>query len=124
MKSPDLTGIQREFRHVRMSRHDAFAKRFFERLDQIALVKRPKGRGDGQRASGILIDRMTLRAVGSRECAPSHCVGINPDRRARADHTKNVIQTDRNCHPFSRRKIGRIGIIGMHGSPCRSQFAV
>lgn len=30
MKSPDLAGIQPEFRHVRMSRHDAFAKRFFE----------------------------------------------------------------------------------------------
>jgi hypothetical protein len=43
----DLPGVQPEFGHARMTRHNSFAKRFFERLDGIPLVKRSERRSDG-----------------------------------------------------------------------------
>jgi hypothetical protein len=63
----DLPGIQPELGHARMTGHYPFAKRFFERLDRVPLVKRPERRRNGQGAPGEFIDGMAMRTVSLRK---------------------------------------------------------
>jgi hypothetical protein len=46
-KIADLPRIQPELGHARVTRHNPFAKRFFERLDRIPQVKGSERRRDG-----------------------------------------------------------------------------
>jgi hypothetical protein len=72
-KIADLAGIQLELGHARMTRHNSFAKRFFERLDRVSQVKSPKRWGNGQGAPGDSIDGMAMRTVSlSKRLAGLH----------------------------------------------------
>ena len=89
----DLPGVQPELRHARMAGHDTFAKRFFERLDRIPLVKRSEGR---RNANGThRVDGMTTRTVCLRIRLASQDVGRawnSRNRRAERDDKPGIIR--------------------------------
>src|SRR6202022_3211659 len=59
----NLPGIQPELGHARMTSHNPFAQRFFERLDWIPQVKSSEWRGNGQGTASDLVNGMAMRTV-------------------------------------------------------------
>lgn len=63
----DLSGVQSELGHARMTRHNFFTQRLLERLDGIPQMKGSECRGNGYGTLRDLIDRMAMRTVGLRK---------------------------------------------------------
>src|SRR5687767_929266 len=63
----DLTEVEPEFGHRRMTGDDPFGERLLEILDRILAVERPERRRCRKRARAQLVDGVALRAVRPHE---------------------------------------------------------
>ena len=66
-KIPDLPRRQFEFGHGRVTGDDPFRQRFFQILNRIIFVKRPKGRRNRQRALVVVANGVASGAIGRGE---------------------------------------------------------
>ena len=83
---PDLVRIQPELRHAWMTRRHPFGERVFERFHRILLVKGPKWRRRGARASAGPFNRMTVRTLGYRNgLAAANALFVGRRRDGRSD---------------------------------------
>src|SRR5581483_5666852 len=64
----NLVRLEAKLRHVRMTGDDALAERFLQRLHWITQMQRAKRRRELERARAHLVDRVTARTIGARQC--------------------------------------------------------
>jgi hypothetical protein len=63
----DIPGVKLEFRHVRMTRHDALPQRLLQGFDRITLPEGTKWRSKLVRTFAIAADRMTRCAIFNKQ---------------------------------------------------------